>query len=60
MYKKIILTISCDIRGALNAISDSAELITNIWDKKCWDAHLNNIQIRCKHVVHLLNNIMMK
>ncbi|WP_195420660.1 ATP-binding protein [Phocaeicola vulgatus] len=58
MRKKIILTISHDIRGPLNAISGSAELAMDIRDKKRRNTHLNNIQITCKHVVHLLNNLL--
>lgn len=58
MRKKIILTISHDIRGPLNVISGSAELAIDTRDKKKRDRYLNNARILCKHVVHLLNNLL--
>lgn len=58
MRKKIILTISHDIRGPLNVISGSAELAIDTRDKKKRDGYLNNARILCKHVVHLLNNLL--
>lgn len=58
MRKNIILTISHDIRAPLNIISGSAELAMDTRDKKRRNSHLNNIRIVCKHVVHLLNNLL--
>ena len=58
MRKNIILTISHDIRAPLNIISGSAELAMDTHDKKRRNNHLNNIRIICKHVVHLLNNLL--
>lgn len=58
MRKKIILTISHDIRGPLNVISGSAELAIDTRDKKKRDSYLNNARYLCRHVVHLLNNLL--
>ena len=58
MRKNIILTISHDIRAPLNIISGSAELAMDTREKKRRNNHLNNIRIVCKHVVHLLNNLL--
>lgn len=58
MRKRIILTISHDIRGPLNVISGSAELAIDTRDKKKRDGYLNNARILCRHVVHLLNNLL--
>lgn len=58
MRKNIILTISHDIRAPLNIISGSAELAMDTREKKRRNNHLDNIRIVCKHVVHLLNNLL--
>ena len=58
MRKNIILTISHDIRAPLNVISGSAELAVDTREKKRRHTHLNNIRIVCRHVVHLLNNLL--
>lgn len=58
MRKNIILTISHDIRAPLNIISGSAELAMDTREKKRRNTHLDNIRIVCKHVVHLLNNLL--
>ncbi len=58
MRKKIILTISHDIRGPLNVISGSAELAIDTRDKKKRDSYLTNARYLCRHVVHLLNNLL--
>ena len=55
MRKKIILTITHDIRGPLNTISGSAELTMDTRNKRERDRYLTNIRILCKHVLHLLN-----
>ena len=54
----IILTISHDIRAPLNVISGSAELAVDTREKKRRNTHLNNIRIVCRHIVHLLNNLL--
>jgi len=58
MRKKIILTISHDIRGPLNVISGSTELALGTRDKRKRDGYLNNVRYLCRHVVHLLNNLL--
>lgn len=58
MRKNIILTISHDIRAPLNVIGGSAELAMDTRDKKQRNNHLNNIRIVCKHIAHLLNNLL--
>ena len=58
MRKNIILTISHDIRAPLNIISGSAELAMDTREKKRRNTHLKNIRTVCRHVVHLLNNLL--
>lgn len=58
MRKNIILTISHDIRAPLNVIDGSADLAMDTREKKRRNTHLNNIRRVCKHVVHLLNNLL--
>lgn len=58
MRKNIILTISHDIRAPLNVIGGSAELAMDTRDKKQRNNHLNNIRIVCRHITHLLNNLL--
>lgn len=56
--KHIILTISHDIRAPLSVINGSAELAMDTRDKKRRNTHLTNISLVCKHVLHLLNNLL--
>ena len=58
MRKNIILTISYDICVPLNVIGGSAELAMDTRDKKQSNNHLNNIRIVCRHITHLLNNLL--
>lgn len=58
MRKKIILTLSHDIRGPLNTIGGSAELAMDTREKKRRDLYLKNIRLLCKHILHLLNNLL--
>lgn len=58
MRNKVILTISHDIRGPLNGIYGSAELAMDMRDKKRRNHKLTNITILCKHVLHLVNNLL--
>lgn len=58
MRKKIILTITHDIRGPLNTINGSAELTMETRNKRERNRYLTNIRILCKHILHLLNNLL--
>lgn len=58
MRKNIILTMSHDIRAPLNIISGNAELAMNTRERKQRNIYLDNIGIVCRHVVHLLNNLL--
>ena len=56
--KNIILTISHDIRAPLNIINGCAELAADTRDRKRRNHHLTNIGIVCRHILHLLNNLL--
>ena len=58
MRKNIILTMSHDIRAPLNIISGNAELAMNTRERKRRNIYLDNIATVCRHVVHLLNNLL--
>lgn len=58
MRKNIILTMSHDIRAPLNIISGNAELAMDTRERKRRNIYLNNIEVVCRHVVHLLNNLL--
>ena len=58
MRKNIILTISHDIRAPLNIISGNAELAMDTRDRKRRNIYLDNVGTVCRHVVHLLNNLL--
>ena len=58
MRKKIILTIFHDIRAPLSIINGSAELAMGTRDRKKRNSHLTNIGVLCKHILHLLNNLL--
>lgn len=58
MRKNIILTMSHDIRAPLNIISGNAELAMDTRERKRRNIYLDNIRIVCRHVVHLLNNLL--
>lgn len=58
MRKKIILTISHDIRGPLGSINGSAELAMDTREKKKRNNHLENIRTSCRHILHLVNNLL--
>uniref|UniRef100_A0AB33IMP2 histidine kinase n=1 Tax=Prevotella sp. GTC17253 TaxID=3236793 RepID=A0AB33IMP2_9BACT len=57
-HKKIILSVSHDIRSPLNVISGSAELAMSACSKEEHDRHLANIRERCLHILHLLNGLL--
>lgn len=58
MRKKIILTISHDIRGPLGSINGSAELAMDTRERRKRNSHLENIQASCRHILHLVNNLL--
>lgn len=56
--RNMMLTISHDIRAPLSIINGSAELAMDTRDKKRRNMYLTNISLVCKHVLHLLNNLL--
>lgn len=58
MRKKIILTVSHDIRGPLGNIHNCADLLSETREKKKREIYLNDIRHSCQHVLHLVNNLM--
>lgn len=58
MRKKIILTVSHDIRGPLGNIHNCADLVSETREKKKREIYLNDIRHSCQHVLHLVNNLM--
>lgn len=58
MRKKIIITLSHDIRGPLNAISGSAELAMDTRDRKRRNTYLGNILESSRHITRLANSLL--
>lgn len=58
MRKKVIMTLSHDIRGPLNAISGSAELAMNTRDRKRRNAYLTDIIGSARHITQLANSLL--
>ena len=58
MRKRIILTVSHDVRGPLGNISNCVELASDTRQKKKRDEYLENIRHSCRHILHLVNNLM--
>lgn len=58
MRKQIILTVSHDIRGPLGNINNCAELASDTREKKRREGYLENIRHSCRHILHLVNNLM--
>ena len=58
MRKRIILTLSHDIRGPLNAISGSAELAMGVRDRKRRSVYLENILSSSRHIMRLANSLL--
>lgn len=58
MRKKIILTISHDIRSPLNSIIGYSELAMDTRDKKKRNQQLKKVLSRSKHILHLVNNLL--
>ena len=56
--KKIIMTLSHDIRGPLNAITGSAELAIDTKDKRRRNIYLENILNSSRHIGRLANNLL--
>lgn len=58
MRKNIILTVSHDIRGPLGNILNSTELAMDTREKKRRNIHLEHILLSCRHILHLVNDLM--
>lgn len=58
MRKKIILTISHDIRGPLGNIHNCADLVSETREKKKREIYLSDIRYSCQHILHLVNDLM--
>lgn len=58
MRKKIILTVSHDVRGPLGNINNCAELASSTREKKKRENYLENIRHSCRHILHLVNDLM--
>lgn len=58
MRKKIILTVSHDIRGPLGNINNCADLASHTSVKKKREIYLDDIRHSCHHILHLVNNLM--
>lgn len=58
MRKKIILTVSHDIRGPLGNIHNCADLVSETREKRKREKYLDDIRHSCRHVLHLVNDLM--
>ncbi len=58
MRKKIILTVSHDIRGPLGNIHNCADLASETREKKKREIYLQDIRYSCNHILHLVNDLM--
>lgn len=56
--KRIIITLSHDIRGPLNAIRGSAELAMDTKDRKRRNSYLDNILSSTGHIMRLVNSLL--
>lgn len=56
--KKILLAVSHDVRGPLGAILNSSELAMDTREKKKRNIHLENIQVTCRHILGIVNDLM--
>lgn len=56
--KKILLAVSHDVRGPLGTILNSAELVMDTREKKKRNIHLENIQVTCRHILRIVNDLM--
>ena len=58
MRKRIILTVSHDIRGPLGNIHNCADLASQTREKKKREPYLEHIRHSCHHILHLVNDLM--
>lgn len=58
MRKKIILTVSHDIRGPLGNIRNCADLASDTREKKKREMYLEDIRHSCHHILHLVNDLL--
>lgn len=58
MRKRIIVTLSHDIRGPLNAICGSAELAIDTRERKRRNTYLDNIIKSSRHITRLANSLL--
>lgn len=58
MRKRIILTVSHDIRGPLGNIHNCADLASQTREKKKRESYLEDIRHSCHHILHLVNDLM--
>lgn len=58
MRKRIILTVSHDIRGPLGNIHNCADLASQTREKKKREPYLEDIRHSCQHMLHLVNDLM--
>lgn len=58
MCKKIILTVSHDIRGPLGNIHNCVDLASETREKKKREIYLEDIRHSCHHILHLVNDLM--
>ena len=58
MRKRIILTVSHDIRGPLGNIHNCADLASDTREKKKREVYLDDIRHSCHHILHLVNDLM--
>lgn len=58
MRKRIILTVSHDIRGPLGNIHNCADLASQTREKKKREPYLDDIRHSCEHILHLVNDLM--
>lgn len=56
--KKIILTISHDVRGPLGNIHNCADLASETREKKKREIYLDDIRHSCHHILHFVNDLM--
>ena len=58
MRKKIILTVSHDIRGPIGNIHNCADLVSQTREKKKREPYLEDIRHSCHHILNLVNDLM--
>ena len=56
--KKIILTVSHDIRSPIGNIHNCADLVSETRDEKKREIYLEDIRYSCHHILHLVNDLM--